>query len=210
MTELDRTALFFEALESNQLTEAEQLLTQLYDSLDKEDVIGQFWANNNRIYLSVKKAQLQEARQSGRRNVRLAEKLGELEMKHIALHQLAYVEREAKDYPKALDYIVQEQALIAQLDLDDSDRKQADSVAGYEDAYLHFLMGDKTTAEAKMRTALDLALQTDDEVAKACAYRGLGEITKELSYFQKAKDLFLTIGDTIGAAEVEELIMQLK
>ncbi|MGT2828656.1 hypothetical protein AB6M97_06565 [Streptococcus hillyeri] len=210
MTDMDKTALFFEALDDNRLEEAEALLAKLYDDLDKTDYSGQFWANNNRIYLSVKKAQLQEARQTGQDNVRLAEKLGDLEMKHIALHQLAYVEREAKDYPKALDYIVQEQALIAQLDLDDSDWKQAESIAGYEDAYLHFLMGDKTTAEAKMRMALNLALQTDDEVAKACAYRGLGEITQELSYFQKAKDLFLAIGDTVGVAEVEKLITQLK
>lgn len=100
--------------------------------------------------------------------------------------------------------------MISQLTLTDSEYNMAHSVASYEDAYLHFLMGDLTIAETKMRTALDFALLTDDEVAKACAYRGLGEILADIQYLEQAKMIFSELGDTIGELEVDELIKELK
>lgn len=206
MTELDRTDLFFAALEEGRLEEADKLLKESYDLLEQEDRSGLFWTNNNHIYLSVKKCEFQEAREFGIKNIKLSEEFGDLELEHIALHQLAYIEREAQQYQSALEYILQENEIIAQLALAGEDVTLDKAVAGYEYAYLYFLMGNKEVAEKEMNLALELALQTEDKVAHACAYRGLGEILADKSYLQKAKDIFSELGDEYGVREIDELM----
>ena len=63
-----------------------------------------------------------------------------------------------------------------------------------------------------MQQSLDSALKTDDLIAQACAYRGLGEIYQKLDsrkshdYFSQAIQLFDKAGDEIGAEEVRDLI----
>ena len=62
-----------------------------------------------------------------------------------------------------------------------------------------------------MQQSLDSALKTDDLIAQACAYRGLGEIYRKLDssksydYFSHAINLFDKAGDEIGAEEVRAL-----
>ncbi|MDK2843951.1 MAG: hypothetical protein PWP69_743 [Enterococcus sp.] len=51
-------------------------------------------------------------------------------------------------------------------------------------------LGDAITAKKWLKNSLQEALLTDDEVAKACSYRGLGEITLALKDKQQAKKIF--------------------
>lgn len=209
MTEFDDTALFFQALEDGRFEEAEVIWKKSYDLLDSTNCLDAFWPNNNGIYLFVKQAQFAQARKLGQENLTLASIAGNVEFQHIALHQLAYVEREAKQYQLALSYIEEEKSVISQLDLSPEESRLAHSIAGYEYAYLHFLLGDKEIAEKEMQIALELALQTDDEVAKACAYRGLGEILADKSYLQKAKAIFSELNDEYGVREIDEIMENL-
>lgn len=206
MVKSDRTALFFTALEEGRLEVADEILKGSYDLLATEDRSGLFWLNNNRIYLSVKKCDFQEAREFGNKNLDLSDELDNFELKHIALHQFAYIEREAKQYQLALEYIFQEKEIIEQLALAGNDVTLDEAVAGYEYAYLYFLMGEKEVAEKEMKLALELALQTEDKVAQACAYRGLGEILADKFYLQKAKDIFVELNDEYGVREIDELM----
>ncbi|MGT2754033.1 hypothetical protein [Streptococcus ovis] len=206
MTELDRTVLFFTTLEEGRLEEADEILKESYELLESDDKNSLFWLNNNHIYLSIKKCVFQEAREFGNENIRLSEELDNLELKHIALHQLAYIEREAKQYQQALDYIIQEKEIIEQLALAGNDVTLDKAVATYEYAYLNFLLGNKAVAEKEMQFSLKLALQTEDKVAHACAYRGLGEILTDISYLQKARDIFVELGDEYGVREIDELM----
>lgn len=67
-----------------------------------------------------------------------------------------------------------------------------------------------------MQETLNLALQTDDLVNHACAYRGLaevrlakGDIKMAKSDAQKALVCFEKAGDTVGAAGLKDLMTQI-
>ena len=128
---------------------------------------------------------------------------------HIAYHQLAMVYREMNDFQTALNYINKEREIIEQVFPED-DLKS--SVNDYEQGYLRLKLGQLVEAEFYMQQSLDLALKTDDLIAQACAYRGLGEIYRKLDssksydYFSQAIQLFDKAGDEIGAEEVRDLI----
>ena len=74
------------------------------------------------------------------------------------------------------------------------------------------LTKDEMNKQEDMQQCLKYALQTDDLIAQACAYRGLGEIYQKLDsskshdYFSQAIQLFDKSGDEIGAEEVRDLI----
>ena len=63
-----------------------------------------------------------------------------------------------------------------------------------------------------MQKSLDFALKTDDFIAQACAYRGMGEIylaqesDKAQDYFYQSIQLFEKAEDKIGADEVRTLL----
>ena len=67
-----------------------------------------------------------------------------------------------------------------------------------------------------MEQSLKQALQTDDLIAQACSYRGLGEIysaensEKSQENFLQAIELFEKAGDQIGAQEVKDLLNKKK
>lgn len=204
----DKIGQFFMALDEKRFEDAERLLQEGYDALEDDYQEELFWLNNNAIYLEVNRNRLNEARHLGQKNVTLAQAMGNLKLNHVALHQLAYIEREAKEYTAALDYIKAEQDMITQIPFDADELALVKAVSGYEFAYLHYLLGDQVIAEREMRRALDLALKTDDQVAKACAYRGMGEVLHDVSYLEEAKRLFLEIGDDFGAGEVDVLMLR--
>lgn len=60
-----------------------------------------------------------------------------------------------------------------------------------------------------MQSSLDYAQKTDDLIAQACTYRGLGEILGQVSHFEAAKELFEQAGDDLGAKEVDQLLAKL-
>ncbi|MDZ5589248.1 tetratricopeptide repeat protein [Enterococcus cecorum] len=135
------------------------------------------------------------------------------ELEHIAWHQLAMVYRESKQYERALILIEKERTIIDHYFADDSLKK---AVNDYEQGYLRLKLGDAITAKKWMENSLQEALLTDDEVAKACSYRGLGEITLALKdkqqakkYFQKAYEYFSKVDEKQGMKEVQNFLAQL-
>ena len=131
------------------------------------------------------------------------------ENEHIGYHQLAMVYREMNDYQTALSYIEKEREVIEDSFSEDALKS---SVNNYEQGYLRFKIGEIEKSIMYMEQSLKQALQTDDLIAQACAYRGLGEIYRKLDssksydYFSHAIKLFDKAGDEIGAEEVRALI----
>ena len=131
------------------------------------------------------------------------------ENEHIAYHQLAMVYREMNDFQTALNYIEKEREVIEQVFAEDALKT---SVNDYEQGYLRLKLGQLVEAKTYMQQSLNSALKTDDLIAQACAYRGLGEIYRKLDsskshdYFSHAIQLFDKAGDEIGAEEVRALI----
>ncbi|WP_367985525.1 hypothetical protein AB1F57_06725 [Streptococcus sp. ZY1909104] len=121
-------------------------------------------------------------------------------MQPVALRQVADVEREAGNYQQALEFLEKEASLL-------SEYNESQLVGNaYEQAYLHFLMGDMELAEQEMRKVLKKATRIEFPYIEASANRVLGEITKERSYFERAKELYLEVDDQISAQEVERMV----
>ena len=159
------------------------------------------------IYLYEKK--YEECLKVYQRYLHLAITEKDRENEHIAYHQLAMVYREMNDYQTALNYIEKEREIIEQVFPEDSLKT---SVNDYEQGFLRFKLGQFVEAKTYMQQSLDSALKTDDLIAQACAYRGLGEIYQNLDSskshdcFSHAIQLFDDAGDEIGAEEVRDLI----
>lgn len=137
-----------------------------------------------------------------------------LEEQHIGLHQLAMVEREEEHFQKAYDLIMTEATIITEHFPDDVLKK---SVNLYEQGYLQFKLENIHLAEELLQETLNLALQTDDLVNHACAYRALAEvmlakrdIKRAKLHAQKALACFEKVGDGVGATELKGLMAQIK
>ena len=159
------------------------------------------------IYLYEKK--YEDCLEVYKRYLHLAITEKDCENEHIAYHQLAMVYREMNDYQTALSYIEKEREVIEDSFSEDALKS---SVNNYEQGYLRFKIGEIEKSIMYMEQSLKQALQTDDLIAQACAYRGLGEIYRKLDssksydYFSHAIKLFDKAGDEIGAEEVRALI----
>ena len=163
------------------------------------------------IYLYEKK--YEDCLEVYKRYLHLAITEKDCENEHIAYHQLAMVYREMNDYQTALSYIEKEREVIEDSFSEDALKS---SVNNYEQGYLRFKIGEIEKSIMYMEQSLKQALQTDDLIAQACAYRGLGEIYRKLDssksydYFSHAIKLFDKAGDEIGADEVRALIVNKK
>ena len=159
------------------------------------------------IYLYEKK--YEDCLEVYKRYLHLAITEKDRENEHIAYHQLAMVYREMNDYQTALSYIEKEREVIEDSFSEDALKS---SVNNYEQGYLRFKIGEIEKSIMYMEQSWKQALQTDDLIAQACAYRGLGEIYRKLDssrsydYFSHAIKLFDKAGDEIGAEEVRALI----
>ena len=135
------------------------------------------------------------------------------ENEHIGYHQLAMVYREMNDYQTALSYIEKEREVIEDSFSEDALKY---SVNNYEQGYLRLKLGEIAKAIMYMEQSLKQALQTDDLIAQACSYRGLGEIysaensEKSQENFLQAIELFEKADDQIGAREVKTLLNKKK
>lgn len=135
------------------------------------------------------------------------------ENEHIGYHQLAMVYREMNDYQTALNYIDKEREIIEKSFPEDALKF---SVNNYEQGYLRLKLGEIAKAIMYMEQSLKQALQTDDLIAQACSYRGLGEIysaeysEKSQENFLQAIELFEKAGDQVGAREVKNLLNKKK
>ena len=91
------------------------------------------------------------------------------------------------------------------------------SVNLYEQGYLQFKLGNICLAEELLQATLNLALQTDDLINHACAYRALAEVMlakKDInmakSYVQQALTYFEEAGDRVGATDLKDLMAQIE
>lgn len=135
------------------------------------------------------------------------------ENEHVGYHQLAMIYREMNDFQTALSYIEKEREIIERSFPENALKS---SVNNYEQGYLRLKLGKITKAIIYMEQSLKQALQTDDLIAQACSYRGLGEIysvensEKSQENFLQAIELFEKAGDQIGAQEVKSLLNKKK
>lgn len=159
------------------------------------------------IYLYEKK--YEDCLEVYQRYLHLAITEKDCENEHIAYHQLAMVYREMNDYQTALNYIDKEREIIEKSFPEDALKS---SVNNYEQGYLRLKLGEIAKAIMYMEQSLKQALQTDDLIAQACSYRGLGEIysvensEKSQENFLQAIELFEKAGDQVGAEEVRALL----
>ena len=143
------------------------------------------------------------------RYIDLARSKNDLENEHIGYHQLAMVYRDLGEFQKALLYINQEMEIIQNNFPNDALKL---SINYYEQGFLHLKLGELEYAENHMQKSLDFALKTDDFIAQACAYRGMGEIylaqesDKAQDYFYQSIQLFEKAEDKIRADEVRTLL----
>ncbi len=206
MTDFERDISFFEALDEKNFSLAHQLYEEGVARLDDTHISGHFWLRNQRIYLAIAEKEMDLAKELAQANLVLAQAHSQAEefflkeLQPVALRQVADVEREAGNYQQALEFLEKEASLLPEYN-------ESQLVGNaYEQAYLHFLMGDMELAEQEMRKVLKEATRIEFPYIEASANRVLGEITKERSYFERAKELYLEVDDQISAQEVEQMV----
>lgn len=195
----------WELLFEGKIEEAKKLVSETFSLETCKD----YSLLNLMGYIKLFEKDYQEALLIYQKYLEIAISSQDKENEHIGYHQLAMVYREMNDYQTALNYIDKEREVIEQ---DFSGDYLKYSVNDYEQGYLRLKLGQLVEAEFYMQQSLDSALKTDDLIAQACAYRGLGEIYRKLDSskchdcFSHAIQLFDKAGDEIGAEEVRALI----
>ncbi|CYU94508.1 tetratricopeptide repeat protein [Streptococcus suis] len=194
--------LFFEG----KVVEAKQLLEKEY----QVETCLDYAVLNLFAYLYLEEENFDKALLACQGYVQLARKEQNAEQEHIGLHQLAMVYRSQGNFKKALELIEEEAKLLA---TDFSEDKLKWSVNEYEQGYLRLQLGELESALHFMKRSLENALMTDDLIAQACAYRGLGEIyaTSRITdlaeqAFMQSITAFEEADDDIGVEEVRELM----
>lgn len=205
---MDERMRVLEMMEEGKSAEALERALQAMEGLDQNSGAYLDWLNIQG-YLCCDLAEYEQALAVYDRYMELAREKKDAQSLHIGCHQKAMVLRLMGKYTQALDYIRREREIIAAHFPEDSLKL---SVNGYEMGYLSYLLNRMEEAGALMAQCLTHALKTDDPVAQACAYRGMGEIHRKQGQttqaelcFDKAYDLFLQAGDGIGADEVERI-----
>lgn len=187
-----------------------QLAKQLVSQIDQDN----YSTLNLKAYIALEEKDFALARQFLKDYYAQAVSEKNLEEQHIGLHQLAMVEREEEHFQKAYDLIMVEAEIITDHFSDDLLKK---SVNLYEQGYLQFKLGNICLAEELLQATLNLALQTDDLINHACAYRALAEVMlakKDInmgkSYVQQALTCFEEAGDRVGATDLKGLMAQIE
>lgn len=160
------------------------------------------------IYLSEKN--FHKSRKIFKKYITLAKEKSDFEQQHIGLHQLAMVNREQGRFEDALDCVLKEKDILEKYFEND---KLKTAVNLYEIGYINFKLDNIHEALDVMNLSLYFAEQTDDLIAQACSYRGLGEISfrtgkRELAIqqFEKSFQLFKRANEKLGVETVEELL----
>ncbi|MGQ7603846.1 tetratricopeptide repeat protein [Streptococcus suis] len=192
---------FFEG----KIVEAKQLIEEDY----RVETCLEYAVLNLFAYIYLDEQNFEKALLACQRYIQLSRDEKDVEQEHIGLHQLAMVYRSQGNFKKALELIEEEVTL---LETDFSEDKLKWSVNEYEQGYLRLQLGELESAQHFMKRSLENALMTDDLIAQACAYRGLGEIyaTKGVAdlaeqAFTQSITAFEKASDTFGVEEVREL-----
>ena len=128
---------------------------------------------------------------------------------HIYLHQLAMVERERGRFSKALNYILEEKEMI----LEGKTSLPLELALGansYESGKLRQLLGALDEAFNAANECLYFAMNADDKIMLACAFRLLGDIETPRDrstakiFYEMAIAAFDDAGDNNGIMEIEK------
>ena len=140
----------------------------------------------------------------------LAQENEDKENEHIGLHQLAMIYRNQGDFHKALKLIEDEEKIVEEHFPNDNLKK---AVNNYEQGYVRLKLNHVDEALKFMVLSLEQSLETDDVISQACSYRGLGEIYLAFGdtqlanmHFEKAIELFKSVGESEGIKEIEKLM----
>lgn len=198
----------FEMMDTGHNTEAKTYVLEAMETLDPQAAAYFDWLNALG-YIHCNLSEYAQALAVYDQYIDTARQNNHVENLHIGFHQKAMALRLNHQYDEALNFIMQEAAVINEHFSQDHLKL---SVNEYEYGYLSFLMDQMDNAHTHMERCLNEALKTDDLIAQACAYRGLGEIFRKDNHVSQAArcldqayDLFIQAGDTIGAAEVDRL-----
>ncbi|MGT2784101.1 tetratricopeptide repeat protein [Streptococcus merionis] len=194
----------FELMDAGYAQDALDVLDSLNGELTPDHPDYSFF-QNTRGYCYCELKQFEKARQIYHDLVAVAQRMQDMDKLHVAYHQLGMTERLAGCYDKAIAAIKEEHSIIAQNFPEDALRL---AVNLYEEGYLLYLMRNAEVAEKVMAQSLAYSLKTDDLVAQACAYRGMGEITGDRAYLDKAMKAFKEAGDNRGISEIEGMLAE--
>lgn len=193
----------FDLMDKGRLDEALEVLDGLTVS-DSDDAYYSYLSTYGYVYTA--KKEFRKALASYQIYLDKAIEEADVREQQVAHHQLCMVYREQKDYGAAMAELEKERAIIEQAFPEDD---LAWAVHLYESGYVSYLMENQQFAEKVMRRSLEHALKTDDPIAQACAYRGLGEILSDARHLNQARHLFDLAGDEIGCQEIDGLLAQL-
>jgi tetratricopeptide (TPR) repeat protein len=165
-------------------------------------------ARHGLVYVFARTGRFEEARAECHLLQLEAQSHNDKSSEYVALHQLGMVERMAGEWQTALEIFKREQAVIASLE----NPPLAVSANAYEQGIICGKLERYPEAREWLALALEQAQLSGDPIAEACAYRGLGEVAAN-AVMRKAMLLqslaaFQRGGDTLGAAEIEDLLQQ--
>jgi ribosomal protein S18 acetylase RimI-like enzyme len=144
----------------------------------------------------------------------------------LYLHQIAYVERERKNYREALDFIEEEKKLLdvefSKASINPSMRALRLATNLYEQALLHEELGHTAQSRQHLLKARDFAFlpEQEDPICKACVLRLEADfLAKEKNkaaeeairiqfLYHWAAFLFKSVLDDVGAQECEEKVFE--
>lgn len=193
----------FDLMDKGRLDEALEVLEGLTVS-DSDDAYYSYLSTYGYVYTA--KKEFRKALASYQTYLDKAIKEADDREQQVAHHQLCMVYRQQGDYGAAMAELEKERAIIERAFPEDD---LVWSVHLYEFGYVSYLMGQQDPAEEAMRKSLEFSLKTDDVIAQACAYRGLGEILSDARHLNQARHLFDLAGDEIGCQEIDDLLAQL-
>lgn len=161
-------------------------------------------------YLNLEDKNYETAREIYIKYISLAQEKNDNENLHMGFHQLAMVYREMGNYEQALDLIEEEKKTLT---IHYPEDRLKMSINNYEQAHLRLNLGRYEKALKYGTLCLEQALQTEDKIAQACAYKIVGEVNLALNKMELAKvnikkaiELFEDAGDDVGAEEVRHLL----
>lgn len=193
----------FALMDAGAYEQADEQLLSLLREADENDPL----LTNVLLLMTYTKSALkkfQDARSCGRQLLNLWIETADA---HIAMHQLAMVERLAGDYRAALDWLMQEKRV---LDRDFPGDALRHGTNLYEWGYIAYLQKDWERSRALLEKCLELGRESGDAMLSGCTLRALGEWHKSqknhalaCEYWQQAIALFREAGDPMACREIE-------
>lgn len=196
----------FQLFEKGNLKEAEHIYQELLhkELSAKQEIQIRF----NFGYLLAEQEQLEKALKNYQRVLDLSQFLNDYELILQSHHQMGMVYRVSQQYDDAFAQFQKERSYIDKYFSDNSLFLASNE---YEIGLVNLLSNKFEQAKLHLDTSLEHSLKSEDDIMKACAYRGLGDYYRGISKLSEAKEMykeslqyFKIEGDTQGIAEVEE------